>query len=84
MSAKTLAKGDILFDMDSPESVEWIRKEGTRVEFMRGFGAMSEIKDREHSCVVENVPTIFYPSLESSAEVETTNRLTPNSILLAR
>jgi len=84
MSAKTLAKGDILFDMDSPESVEWIRKEGTRVEFMKGFGAMSEIKDREHSCVVENVPTIFYPSPESSAEVETTNRLTPNSILLAR
>ncbi|KIM73987.1 hypothetical protein PILCRDRAFT_14801 [Piloderma croceum F 1598] len=28
MSAKTLAKGDIVFNMDSPESVEWLRKDG--------------------------------------------------------
>ena len=84
MSAKTLAKGDILFDMDSPESAEWIRKDGIRLEFMQGFGAMSEIKDREHSCVVENVPIGFHPSAETTLEVETTNGLTPKSIMLAR
>jgi hypothetical protein len=84
MSAKTLANGDILFDMNSPESATWIRKEGIRIEFMQGFGAMSVIKDREYSCVVENVPVGFHPSAESSLEVETTNGLAPHSILLAR
>ncbi|KIM73988.1 hypothetical protein PILCRDRAFT_54979, partial [Piloderma croceum F 1598] len=44
----------------------------------------SEIKDREFSCVVENVPVGFLPSIESSSEVENTNNLTPKSILLAR
>ena len=82
MGAKTLAKGDILFNMNSPESAEWIRKEGVRMEFMQGFGAMSEIKDREHACVVENVPIGFHPSHESTLEVEATNHLTPKSIIL--
>jgi hypothetical protein len=63
MSAKTLAKGDIVFDMDSPESVEWLRKDGVRMGFMQGFRAMSEIKDREFSCVVENVLVGFLPLL---------------------
>jgi len=45
MSAKTLTKGDIIFDMDSPESAEWLRKEETCTELMQGFGAMLEIKD---------------------------------------
>jgi len=84
MSAKTLAKGDILFDMDSSVSVDWIRKEGIRMEFMQGFGAMSEIKDRELSCVVENVPIGFHPSAESTLEIESVNGLTPKSITLAR
>ena len=84
MSAKTLAKGDIVFDMDSPNSAEWLRKDGVRMAFMQGFWAMSEIKDREFACVVENVPVGFLPSIESSSEVETTNNLTPKSILLAR
>ena len=83
MSAKTLAKGDILFDMDSPESAEWIRKDRICLEFMQGFGAMSEIKDCEHSCVVENVPISFHPSAKSTLEVETTNGLTSKSIMLA-
>ena len=84
MSAKTLAKGDILFDMDSSESEKWLRKGGIQMEFMQGFGEMSEIKDREHSCIVENVPVDFHPSAESSLGVETTNGLAPNSILLAQ
>jgi hypothetical protein len=84
MSAKILAKGDILFDMNSPESVEWIRKEGNRMEFMQGFGAMSEIKDREYACVVENVPIGFHPSHESTLEIETTNDLATKAISLAR
>ena len=84
MSAKPLAKGDILFDMDSPESVEWLTRSGIRTEFIQGFGAMSEIKDREHSCVVKNVPINFRPSMESSLEVEITNTIPANSILLAR
>ena len=84
MSAKTLAKGDILFDMDSPESAEWIRKDGIRLGFMQGFGAMSEIKDREHTCVVENMPVGFRPSTESTLEVEITNSLSPKAIMLAQ
>jgi hypothetical protein len=84
LSAKTLRRGDIVFDMDSPQSAEWLRKEGVRIEFMQGFGAMSEIKDREHACVIENVPVNFYPSIELVREVENTNNLTPNSILLTR
>ena len=84
MSAKILAKGDILFDMNSPESVEWIRKEGNRMEFMQGFGAMSEIKDREYACVIENVPIGFHPSHESTLEIESTNDLATKSIILAR
>jgi hypothetical protein len=83
MSAKTLAKGDILFNMDLSESAKWLRKSGIRMEFMQGFGAMSEIKDREHSCIVENIPVDFHPSAESSLGVETTNGLAPNSIMLA-
>ena len=83
MSTKILAKGDILFDMNSPESVEWIRKEGNRMEFMQGFRAMSEIKDREYACVVENVPIRFHPSHESTLEIESTNELVAKSIILA-
>ena len=84
MSAKTLAKGDILFDMDSPESAEWIRKDGICLGFMQGFGAMSEIKDREHTCVVENVPISFRPSAESTLEGKITNSLSPKAIMLAQ
>jgi len=83
MSVKILAKGDILFDMNSPESVEWIRKEGNHIEFMQGFGAMSKIKDREYTCVVENIPIGFHPSHKSTLEVETTNNLVTKSIILA-
>jgi hypothetical protein len=79
-----LAKGDILFDMNSPESADWIRKEGVRMEFMQGFGAMSEVKDREYACIVENVPIGFHPSPETTLEVEATNDLSSKSILLAR
>ena len=84
MSAKTLAKGDILFNMDSHESVEWIRKDGIRLGFMQGVGAMSEIKDCEHSCIVENVPVGFRPSAESTLEIETTNGLSPKAIMLTQ
>jgi hypothetical protein len=84
MSAKILAKGNILFNMNSPESVEWIRKEGNRMEFMQGFSTMSEIKDREYTCIVENVPIGFHPSHESTLEIETTNDLISKSIILAR
>jgi len=84
MSAKMLAKGDILFDMNSPESADWIRKEGVCMEFMQGFGAMSEVKDREYACIVENVPIGFHPSPETTLEVEATNDLSSKSILLAR
>jgi hypothetical protein len=78
MSAKILAKGDIVFDMDSPESADWLRKDGVRLGFMQGFGAMSEIKDREFSCVIENVPVGFQPSTESST-APTTSPLKPFS-----
>jgi hypothetical protein len=47
-----------------------------------GFGAMSEIKDREHSCIVENVLIEFCLSVESSLKFETTNNIPANSILL--
>jgi hypothetical protein len=83
MSAKTLSKGDILFDMVSAEATVWLRREGICLEFMQGFGAMSEIKDHEHSCVVKNVLVGFHLSIESSHGVESTNDIPPNSILLA-
>jgi hypothetical protein len=83
MSAKTLAKGNILFDMDSPESAEWIRKDGICLGFMQGFGTMSEIKDCEHTCVVENVPIGFHPSAKATLKIETTNSLVPKTIMLA-
>jgi len=70
--------------LNSPEFVEWIRKEGNRMEFMQGFGAMSEIKDREYACVVENVPIGFHPSHESTLKIETTNNLVTKLIILAR
>jgi len=54
------------------------------MEFMQGFGAMSEIKDREFSCVVENVPIGYCTSVESSVKVESTNSITPKSILLTQ
>jgi hypothetical protein len=84
MSAKILAKGDIVFDMDSPKSADWLRKDGVCLGFMQGFRAMSEIKDREFSCVVENVPVGFQPSTESSTAVEVTNNLSLKAILLSR
>jgi hypothetical protein len=83
MSAKTLTKGDIIFNMDSPESAEWLRRGGVHTVFMQGFRTMSEIKDREHSCVIENVPIGFHRSNKSSFEVKTTNNIPTNSVLLA-
>ena len=82
MSTKTLAKGDILFDMDSLKSAEWIKKDGIHLEFMQGFGAMSKIKDREHSCVIENMLISFHPSAKSTLKVKTTNSLSSKSIML--
>jgi len=44
MSAKTLTKGDIVFDMDSPESAEWLRKDGVQMSFLQGLGPCQKSK----------------------------------------
>jgi hypothetical protein len=84
MGAKQLAKGDILFDLNSGEAAAWLRTSNVKTEFMQGFGAMSDIKDREYSCVVENVPVSFEPSVNSFLDVERQNDLSAKSILLGR
>jgi hypothetical protein len=84
MGAKQFLKGDILLDLNSAEAATWLRTPKIKTEFMQGFGAMSDIKDREYSCVVENVPISFEPSTNSLSSVERQNDLSAKSILLGR
>lgn len=84
MGVKVLTKGDIVFDLNSSHAADWLRKDTNKTNFIRGFGAMSAIKDRELSVVVENVPISFYVSADSFLKIEKVNKLEPGTIVLGR
>lgn len=84
LGVNILTRGDIVFDLNSREAADWLRREDVKTSYMEGFGALTEIVDREHSVVVENVPVTFEPGVEAFTQVEGANGLERGCILLGR
>lgn len=79
-----LARGDVVFELSSKDAAEWLKSPDIRTSYMEGFGALTEIIDREHTLVVENVPVSFLPGTNAYLNVERANGLNQGDILLGR
>lgn len=84
LGVNLLSRGDIVFDLSSKEAADWLKRDEVKTSYMEGFGALTEIVDREHAVVVENIPVTFEPGTESFRRVETANGLDQGAILLGR
>ena len=84
LGVNLLTRGDIVFDLSNKKSADWLKREDVRKEYMAGFGALTEIIDREHSVVLENVPTTFEPGTLTFDQVEQANELDKGSILMGK
>lgn len=79
--AKTLLKGDVVYDMSSVEVAVWLRKEDMRRAFLTGFGGMSKIEDEDIPVLIQNVPVEFNIMERSLRELEVGNDLPANSVI---
>ena len=84
LGVNLLTRGDIVFDLNSKGAADWLKRDEIRKKYMEGFGALTEIIDREHLVVIENVPVNFEPGTDTFGQVEQTNGLEKGSILLGR
>lgn len=78
--ARTLTKGDVVYDMNSKASACWLRREESRREFMVGYGAMSVIAEQDLPVMVENVPVGFAATEAAVRTLEIDNDLPEHSI----
>ena len=78
IGAKNLAKGDVVYILNSPEAAAWLKRE--RGAFLKVFGATSKIVDAEWKVLIENVPAMFCITPQSMRGLEDKNSLAPNSI----
>src|SRR5882724_6646035 len=67
--AKKLQNGGIVYELNSPESATWLRKE--KIEFTKHYDGASIIKDKAVSILVEYVPITHNPdTLGESKKIE--------------
>ncbi|KZP18037.1 hypothetical protein FIBSPDRAFT_745967, partial [Athelia psychrophila] len=79
MGAKTLEKGDVVYDMRTKEAATWLK--ANKVVFLTGSGAHLGIKGEEYAVIVENIPVGFSPSQEGLSGAEELNGLEKGSIV---
>jgi len=69
VGAKKLQNGGIVYELNSPESAQWLRKD--KAEFTKHFGESLIIKDKSVSIIVEYVPIAHNPdALRESRKIE--------------
>ncbi|KAF8076828.1 hypothetical protein FPV67DRAFT_1392108, partial [Lyophyllum atratum] len=56
-SVRKLRNGGALYEMNSSEAAEWLKKEDVKKAFLEKFGADAMVKDRTYPVFVEFVPT---------------------------
>lgn len=78
MGAKTLEKGDVVYDMRTKEAAAWLK--ANKVAFLVGFGARLGIKEEEYALIVENIPVGFNPCTEALEGTEVLNGIDAGSI----
>jgi len=79
VGAKKLQNGGIVYELNSPESATWLRKEKT--EFTKHYDGASIIKDKAVSILVEYIPITHNPdALGESKKIERETGLPTDSI----
>jgi len=59
VGAKKLQNGSIIYELNNPESSQWLCKE--KAEFMKHYGESSIIKDKSVLVIVEYIPVTNNP-----------------------
>ena len=82
VAAKKLARGGVLFNLNSVEAASWIRRPNVREAFMGKFGGMSRMRDIECKVLGEFIPVGFDPdAVGATARIEEDSGLEANSII---
>ncbi|KAG2070545.1 hypothetical protein BDR04DRAFT_1018553 [Suillus decipiens] len=85
ISACKLPHRDIIYKLNSKESMEWFNIPTNCSNFLEKFGCNVTIKDRTFHILMENVPISFIP--ESTAAIDNIEKkaaFTPKTILKAK
>ncbi|EJD36969.1 hypothetical protein AURDEDRAFT_25106, partial [Auricularia subglabra TFB-10046 SS5] len=83
--ATLLRNGGVVYELDSKESAEWVRKPMIRSLFLQRFDPSAILRDRAHPVLLKNVPVEFdVSSTEFLRGIETANELPEHSLLGAR
>jgi len=69
VGAKKLQNSGIIYELNNPESAQWLCKE--KAEFMKHYGKSSIIKDKSVLIIVEYIPIAHNPdTLGESRKIE--------------
>jgi hypothetical protein len=81
IGAKKLARGGILFDLNSAEAASWLRRTEVRDAFMEKFSGMSCMRDIECKVLGEFIPIGFEPDAAGAiTRIEEDSGLEVNAI----
>lgn len=85
VGAKKLARGGILYLMESVEAAKWMRREDVKKAFENKYGGQVQIRDRGYNIILEYVPISFQPmSGTAQRNVERENGIAEGEIMSAR
>ncbi|KIJ53092.1 hypothetical protein M422DRAFT_242197 [Sphaerobolus stellatus SS14] len=85
IGAKKLRNGGIVLEMTTRAGADKIKSAKAKEDFTNNFGADIQIKNRNHSVLVEHVPVSFQPDIQVELrKVEDVNRLEDYSLVSAR
>ena len=80
---KKLCNGSIVYELNSPEATNWLRK-GSRA-FMDGFGGTLVVRDRAITMIVEYIPVFHSPdALAENRKIECDTGIEEGSLLATR
>ncbi|QRV98602.1 hypothetical protein RhiJN_26621 [Ceratobasidium sp. AG-Ba] len=84
-SANILQNGGVVYEMNSREAAEWIKRPDICAAFADNFGSLVRYRERSFPVVVECVPVSFdTASKHSIGKLEHDNNLPANSIVSCR
>ena len=83
VGAKKLSNRGIMYELDKPETANWVRKE--KAAFTARFGGSTVVKDRATSVLVEFVPVAHSPdALTENRRIKCDSRLEEGVLLSTR
>ena len=84
VGVRKLRNGGVIYEMGSPDAVQWLKSGTNMTGFLQAFGATLVIKQRAYSTVVKYIPPTFKPEDHSQLEgIERENNLRTEEILSA-